>query len=135
MNRGLKVSRLAWALLAFSALPCGAVWLVSHRVRPIRWAGDAELVALTTERERLHESDDATRDAWRDALVAHFAAHRGELSEDGRDLPGWEPAVDQPDGYGPAEEGAAGAAPAGDVGAAPAADADAARTVDGFPGA
>ncbi len=66
---------------------------------------------------------------------AGSAGHRGELSEDGRDLPGWEPAVDQPDGYGPAEEGAAGAAPAGDVGAAPAADADAARTVDGFPGA
>ncbi len=26
--------------------------------------------------------DAATRDAWRDALVAHFAAHRGDLSED-----------------------------------------------------
>ena len=26
--------------------------------------------------------DAATRDAWRDALVAHFEAHRGELSED-----------------------------------------------------
>jgi len=35
MNRGLKVTRPAWALLAFSALLCGAVWLVSHRVRPI----------------------------------------------------------------------------------------------------
>ena len=26
--------------------------------------------------------DAATRDAWRAALVAHFAAHRGDLSDD-----------------------------------------------------
>jgi len=29
--------------------------------------------------------DSATRDAWRDALVAHFEAHRGDLSEDSQD--------------------------------------------------
>ena len=65
MNRACKVSPSAWAWLAFSALVCGAVWVVSHRVRPIRWAGDTELFALTTERERLRESDDATRDTLR----------------------------------------------------------------------
>jgi len=92
MNRGLKVTRPAWALLAFSALLCGAVWLVSHRVRPIRWAGDAELVALTTERERLHESDDATRDAWRTQQRTRFqqgwtAERLAELPE--KLGPGW----------------------------------------------
>lgn len=29
--------------------------------------------------------DSITRDAWRDALVAHFEAHRGDLSEDSQD--------------------------------------------------
>ncbi len=29
--------------------------------------------------------DSATRDAWRDALVAHFEAHRGDLSEDSQE--------------------------------------------------
>ncbi|MGP1281811.1 MAG: histidine--tRNA ligase [Parasphingopyxis sp.] len=29
--------------------------------------------------------DSATREAWRDALVAHFEAHRGDLSEDSRE--------------------------------------------------
>lgn len=29
--------------------------------------------------------DSATRDAWRDALVAHFEAHKGDLSEDSQD--------------------------------------------------
>lgn len=29
--------------------------------------------------------DSATRDAWREALVAHFAAHKGDLSEDSRE--------------------------------------------------
>ena len=65
MNRAHSVSRPAWALFALSALLCGTVWAISHRVHPIRWAGDAELVALTSERERLHESDDATCEAWR----------------------------------------------------------------------
>ena len=65
MMRALKISRLVWALLTGSALLCGAVWLVSHRVRPVRWAGDAELVALSAERDRLRDSDDPTRDALR----------------------------------------------------------------------
>ena len=65
MKRAQKISRPVWALFALSALLCGSVWVVSHRIRPIRWAGDPELVALTTERERLHESDDTTRDALR----------------------------------------------------------------------
>lgn len=57
-------------------------------------AADVELLTLADQ--LLHElgiadgvtlqlntlGDAATRDAWRDALVAHFAAHRGELSED-----------------------------------------------------
>ena len=68
MIRGRKVSRPVWALLASSALLCGAVWFVSHRVRPIRWAGDPELVALTAEREQLQQNDNATRDALRAQL-------------------------------------------------------------------
>lgn len=57
-------------------------------------AADVELLTLADQ--LLHElgvadgvtlqlntlGDAATRDAWRDALVAHFEAHRGELSED-----------------------------------------------------
>ncbi|WP_294196597.1 histidine--tRNA ligase [uncultured Sphingomonas sp.] len=57
-------------------------------------AADVELLTLADQ--LLHElgvadgvtlqlntlGDAATRDAWRDALVAHFMAHRGELSED-----------------------------------------------------
>ncbi|MBW6533046.1 histidine--tRNA ligase [Sphingomonas citri] len=57
-------------------------------------AADVELLTLADQ--LLHElgiaegvtlklntlGDAATRDAWRAALVAHFAAHRGELSED-----------------------------------------------------
>jgi histidyl-tRNA synthetase len=56
----------------------------------------AEVELLTLADQLLHElgiagevtlhlntlGDAATRDAWREALVAHFAAHRGELSED-----------------------------------------------------
>lgn len=65
MNRTRQVSRPVWALFAFSALLGGAVWFVSHRVRPLRWVGDAELEALTTDREALRASDDTTRDALR----------------------------------------------------------------------
>ena len=57
-------------------------------------AADVELLTLADQ--LLHElgiadgvtlqlntlGDAATRDAWRDALVAHFEAHRGDLSED-----------------------------------------------------
>jgi histidyl-tRNA synthetase len=57
-------------------------------------AADVELLTLAAQ--LLHElgiadgvtlqlntlGDAATRDAWRDALVAHFEAHRGDLSED-----------------------------------------------------
>jgi histidyl-tRNA synthetase len=57
-------------------------------------AADVELLTLADQ--LLHElgvaegvtlqlntlGDAVTRDAWRDALVAHFAAHRGALSED-----------------------------------------------------
>ena len=57
-------------------------------------AADVELLVLADQ--LLHElgisegvtlqlntlGDAATRDAWREALVAHFEAHRGELSED-----------------------------------------------------
>ncbi|MDR6788937.1 histidyl-tRNA synthetase [Sphingomonas sp. BE138] len=57
-------------------------------------AADVELLTLADQ--LLHElrvadgvtlqlntlGDAATRDAWRDALVTHFEAHRGELSED-----------------------------------------------------
>lgn len=57
-------------------------------------AADVELLTLADQ--LLHElgiaegvtlqlntlGDAATRDAWRDALVAHFDAHRGDLSED-----------------------------------------------------
>ncbi|WP_394646803.1 histidine--tRNA ligase [uncultured Sphingomonas sp.] len=57
-------------------------------------AADVELLTLADQ--LLHElgvadgvtlqlntlGDAATRDAWRDALVAHFMTHRGELSED-----------------------------------------------------
>ena len=57
-------------------------------------AADVELLAMADQ--LLHElgiaegvtlqlntlGDTATRDAWRDVLVAHFEAHRGELSED-----------------------------------------------------
>ena len=57
-------------------------------------AADVELLTLADQ--LLHElgiadgvtlqlntlGDAETRDAWRDALVAHFAAHRGELSEE-----------------------------------------------------
>ena len=57
-------------------------------------AADVELLAMADQ--LLHElgiadgvtlqlntlGDSATRDAWRQALVAHFEAHRGDLSED-----------------------------------------------------
>jgi hypothetical protein len=65
VKRTRKVSRLTWSAFVASVLLCGAVWIVRHRIRPIRWTGDAELIALTTERERLHGSDDATREALR----------------------------------------------------------------------
>jgi hypothetical protein len=84
-----KVSRAAWAGLALSALLCGAVWAISHRLRPVRWAGDPELTALAAERDRLPDRDDRTRDAlrrqqrtagnhsWTDASLADFQRKLG----------------------------------------------------------
>lgn len=85
MNRARQVSRPVWALFAFSALLCSAVWFVRHRVRPIRWAGDTELVALTADRETLRASDDATRDILRAQQQSHLQS--GWTAEQLAELP------------------------------------------------
>lgn len=63
MKRATTISRGAWFALAAGASFYAAVWLVTHRLRPIRWAGDPELAALVAEQERLRDANDATRDA------------------------------------------------------------------------
>jgi histidyl-tRNA synthetase len=61
-----------------AAEPAADVELLVMADQLLRELGIAEGVTL-----QLNTLGDAeTRDAWRDALVAHFAAHRGELSED-----------------------------------------------------
>jgi hypothetical protein len=65
VKRPTRISRGAWFALGASVLLYGGVWTVVHRLRPIHWAGDPELTALVDERERLRDSDDATRDALR----------------------------------------------------------------------
>ena len=65
MKRPTNISRGTWCALGASVLVYGGVWTVVHRLRPIQWAGDPELTALVGERERLHDSGDATRDALR----------------------------------------------------------------------
>ncbi len=74
MKRARKVSPVAWAGLAVSALLCSAILVVSRHLRPVRWAGDPELTALVGERDRLPFHDDRTRDALRQqqrALATH----------------------------------------------------------------
>ena len=65
MKPSTTISRKAWLALGASAAIYAAVWLVVHRLRPIRWAGDPQLAALVAEEERLHDFGDATRDALR----------------------------------------------------------------------
>jgi len=61
-----------------AAEPAADVELLVMADQLLRELGIAEGVTL-----QLNTLGDAeTRDAWRDALVAHFEAHRGELSED-----------------------------------------------------
>ena len=74
MKRACKVSPAAWAGLVLSTLLCAAVWTVSRHLRPVRWAGDPELVALVSERDGLSDRDDRMREALRQrqqALATH----------------------------------------------------------------
>lgn len=66
MNRSPAVSRGAWLALATSALLCGAVLFVAHQWRPITPESDAEVAALTSERDRLRGNDDQVRDTLRE---------------------------------------------------------------------
>jgi len=64
-----------------AAEPLADVELLCFADQLLKELGVAEGVTLT-----LNTLGDAqSRDAWRDALVRHFAAHKGELSEDSQD--------------------------------------------------
>ncbi|UUL82328.1 histidine--tRNA ligase [Sphingomonas qomolangmaensis] len=58
--------------------PAAEVELLTFADQLLKELGIAEGVTLQLNTL----GDAATRDAWRDALVEHFAAHRGDLSED-----------------------------------------------------
>lgn len=66
MSRAPSVSRGVWLAFGASALVCGAVWFVAHRWRPITPESDADVAALTSERDQLRGNDDQVRDALRE---------------------------------------------------------------------
>ena len=66
MSRAPSVSRGVWLAFGASALVCGAVWFVAHHWRPITPESDADVAALTSERDQLRGNDDQVRDALRE---------------------------------------------------------------------